>query len=202
MEHTTNNQEALDYHRFPKPGKIAIAITKSTASKEDLSLAYTPGVAVPVEAIAKNPEDVYNYTSKGNLVAVVTNGSSVLGLGDVGPLASKPVMEGKAVLLKRFADIDVFDIEIDTKDPDLLISAVKCIAPTFGGILLEDIKPNVIVFLLCISICLRALASFNCSLSCPSRSRAPATLNDRADEGYLNSSFLRFVRRESFECLT
>lgn len=134
------NKRALDYHEFPTPGKLGISITKSTNSQDDLSLAYTPGVAEPVLAIASNPDDVYRYTAKGNLVAVMTNGTAVLGLGDVGPLASKPVMEGKAVLFKRFANIDVFDIEIDAQDPQAFITAAKCIAPTFGGINLEDIK--------------------------------------------------------------
>ena len=133
-------QRALDYHYFPTPGKLAIQVTKSTNSQDDLSLAYTPGVAVPVLAIAEDPEAAYRYTAKGNLVAVMTNGTAVLGLGDVGPLASKPVMEGKAVLFKRFAGIDVFDIEVDADDPQAFISTAKAIAPTFGGINLEDIK--------------------------------------------------------------
>ncbi|MCH9757413.1 MAG: malate dehydrogenase [Gammaproteobacteria bacterium] len=133
-------QRALHYHAFPAPGKLSVNVTKSTNSQDDLSLAYTPGVAEPVLAIAKVPEDAYQYTAKGNLIAVVTNGTAVLGLGNVGPLASKPVMEGKAVLFKQFADIDVFDIEMDANDPQAFISAAKCIAPTFGGINLEDIK--------------------------------------------------------------
>jgi malic enzyme len=133
-------QRALDYHEFPKPGKLAVQVTKPTQSQDDLSLAYTPGVAVPVHAIAHNPDDVYRYTAKGNLVAVMTNGTAVLGLGNVGPLASKPVMEGKAVLFKQFADIDVFDIELDAPDPQDFIATAKRIAPTFGGINLEDIK--------------------------------------------------------------
>lgn len=133
-------QRALNYHEFPTPGKLAIALTKPTNSQEDLSLAYTPGVAEPVIAIADNPADAYRYTSKGNLVAIMTNGTAVLGLGDVGALASKPVMEGKAVLFKRFADIDVFDIEIDADDPDDFVNTAIRIAPTFGGINLEDIK--------------------------------------------------------------
>lgn len=131
---------ALHYHEFPTPGKLAIQMTKSTNSQNDLSLAYTPGVAAPVLAIAENPEDVFRYTTKGNLVAVMTNGTAVLGLGNVGPLASKPVMEGKAVLFKRFAGIDVFDIEIDAEDPQAFIATAKHISPTFGGINLEDIK--------------------------------------------------------------
>lgn len=140
MSDNNLKQRALHYHEFPNPGKLAIQVTKSTNSQEDLSLAYTPGVAEPVLAIAENPDDVYRYTAKGNLVAVMTNGTAVLGLGDVGPLASKPVMEGKAVLFKQFADIDVFDIEIDADDPQDFIATAKRIAPTFGGINLEDIK--------------------------------------------------------------
>ena len=133
-------QRALNYHEFPSPGKLAVHITKPTNSQDDLSLAYTPGVAAPVLAIAENPDDAYRYTAKGNLIAVMTNGTAVLGLGDVGALASKPVMEGKAVLFKRFADIDVFDIEVDADDPQDFIATAKRIAPTFGGINLEDIK--------------------------------------------------------------
>lgn len=133
-------QRALHYHEFPVPGKLGVHVTKPTNSQDDLSLAYTPGVAEPVLSIAENPENVYRYTAKGNLVAVMTNGTAVLGLGDVGPLAGKPVMEGKAVLFKQFADIDVFDIEIDAADPQAFISTAKHIAPTFGGINLEDIK--------------------------------------------------------------
>ena len=140
MEEDSLGQRALDYHEFPTPGKLGIRVTKPTNSQDDLSLAYTPGVAAPVLAIAENPENAYRYTAKGNLVAVITNGTAVLGLGDVGPLASKPVMEGKAVLFKRFADIDVFDIEVDAVDPQAFIATVKGIAPTFGGINLEDIK--------------------------------------------------------------
>ena len=133
-------EEALQYHRYPRPGKLAIVPTKPMATQRDLSLAYTPGVAVPVLEIAENPEDAFEYTSKGNLVAVVSNGTAILGLGNRGALASKPVMEGKAVLFKRFADVDVFDIEVDTTDPDEVIRVVELIAPTFGGINLEDIK--------------------------------------------------------------
>lgn len=131
---------ALHYHEFPTPGKLAVHVTKPTNSQDDLSLAYTPGVAEPVLAIAETPDDVYRYTAKANLVAIMTNGTAVLGLGDVGALASKPVMEGKAVLFKRFADIDVFDIEIDADDPQAFIATAKRISPTFGGINLEDIK--------------------------------------------------------------
>ena len=133
-------KEALDYHQFPKPGKIAIEITKPTETQKDLSLAYTPGVAVPVLEIEKDPENAYKYTAKGNLVAVITDGSAVLGLGNVGALAGKPVMEGKGVLFKRFADIDVFDIEVNSSSPEDFIRIVEAISPTFGGINLEDIK--------------------------------------------------------------
>lgn len=133
-------QDALDYHEFPKPGKIAIEITKPTTTQHDLSLAYTPGVAEPVRKIAANPDSAYRYTSKGNLVAVITDGSAVLGLGNVGALAGKPVMEGKAVLFKAFADIDVFDIEVNTQDPEEFINTVANIAGGFGGINLEDIS--------------------------------------------------------------
>lgn len=133
-------QEALDYHSSGKPGKIEVVPTKPYASQRDLSLAYSPGVAQPCLKIAENKDDVYKYTSKGNLVAVISNGTAVLGLGDIGPEASKPVMEGKGLLFKIFADIDVFDIEIDATDPEKFIETVKSIAPTFGGINLEDIK--------------------------------------------------------------
>lgn len=133
-------QDALDYHASGRPGKIEVIPTKPYASQRDLSLAYSPGVAEPCLKIAENAEDVYKYTSKANLVAVISNGTAVLGLGDIGPLASKPVMEGKGLLFKIFADIDVFDIEIDAKDPEKFIQTVKAIAPTFGGINLEDIK--------------------------------------------------------------
>ena len=132
-------QAALDYHAQPGPGKIAISITKPCLTQEDLSLAYTPGVAEPVRAIAADPEAAYRYTSKGNLVAVITDGSAVLGLGKVGALAGKPVMEGKGVLFKKFADIDVFDIEVNANSPEHFIETVAAIAPTFGGINLEDI---------------------------------------------------------------
>ena len=140
MSENVLKQRALHYHEFPTPGKLGICVTKSTNSQDDLSLAYTPGVAEPVLAIAKNPEDAYRYTAKGNLIAVMTNGTAVLGLGDVGSLASKPVMEGKAVLFKRFANIDVFDIEVNADDPQDFIMTAKNISPTFGGINLEDIK--------------------------------------------------------------
>ncbi len=137
---TITREEALRYHREPKPGKLEIRPTKPMATQRDLSLAYTPGVAIPVLEIDKNPEDAFEYTAKGNLVAVLSNGTAILGLGNRGALASKPVMEGKAVLFKRFADVDVFDIEVDTQDPDEVIRVAELIAPTFGGINLEDIK--------------------------------------------------------------
>ncbi len=133
-------QEALDYHELGRKGKIEVVPTKPTSTQKDLSLAYSPGVAEPCREIDKNVEDVYKYTAKGNLVAVITNGTAVLGLGNIGPEASKPVMEGKGLLFKIFADIDVFDIEIDAEDPEKFIQTVKAIAPTFGGINLEDIK--------------------------------------------------------------
>ncbi len=133
-------QDALDYHSQGRKGKIEVALTKPCATQRDLSLAYTPGVAEPCREIAANPADVYKYTAKGNLVAVISNGTAVLGLGDIGPAAGKPVMEGKGVLFKRFADIDVFDIELDTHDPEEIIKIVKALEPTFGGINLEDIK--------------------------------------------------------------
>lgn len=132
--------DTLKYHQQPKPGKIEVIPTKPSNSQRDLSIAYSPGVAEPCKEIAANPEDVYKYTAKGNLVAVISNGTAVLGLGDIGPEASKPVMEGKGVLFKIFADIDVFDLELDAADPDKFIDTVKAVAPTFGGINLEDIK--------------------------------------------------------------
>ncbi len=133
-------QDALDYHAQGRRGKIEISITKPCSTQRDLSLAYTPGVAEPCREIQANPDDVYRYTAKGNLVAVVSNGTAVLGLGDIGALAGKPVMEGKGVLFKRFADIDVFDIELNTHDPVEIVGIVKALEPTFGGINLEDIK--------------------------------------------------------------
>jgi malate dehydrogenase (oxaloacetate-decarboxylating)(NADP+) len=132
--------DALEYHAQGKPGKIEVVPTKPYSTQRDLSLAYSPGVAIPCLEIAANPEDVYKYTAKGNLVAVISNGTAVLGLGNIGALASKPVMEGKGLLFKIFADIDVFDIEVDASDIDLFVNTVKAIAPTFGGINLEDIK--------------------------------------------------------------
>ena len=134
-------QAALEYHEFPTPGKIAICATKQLVNQHDLALAYSPGVAAPCEEIVKDPNNAYKYTSRGNLVAVITNGTAVLGLGDIGPLASKPVMEGKGVLFKKFAGIDVFDLEIDEKhDLDKLVDIIASLEPTFGGINLEDIK--------------------------------------------------------------
>ena len=131
---------ALEYHEFPTPGKVSIQATKQLANQHDLALAYSPGVAAPCEEIVKDPDNAYKYTSKGNLVAVITNGSAVLGLGDIGPLASKPVMEGKGVLFKKFAGIDVFDLEIAEKNLDKLVDIIVALEPTFGGINLEDIK--------------------------------------------------------------
>ncbi|WP_373020665.1 malic enzyme-like NAD(P)-binding protein [Thiomicrorhabdus sp.] len=131
--------DALHYHELPKPGKLETALTKPCENQRDLSLAYSPGVAEPVREIQKKPDDVYRYTGKGNLVAVISNGTAVLGLGNTGALASKPVMEGKGMLFKRFANIDVFDIEIDCSDTDELVQTIANIAPTFGGINLEDI---------------------------------------------------------------
>ena len=131
---------ALEYHQFPTPGKIAIAATKQLINQHDLALAYSPGVAAPCEEIVKDPAAAFKYTSRGNLVAVITNGTAVLGLGDIGPLASKPVMEGKAVLFKKFAGVDVFDIEINEKDPARLVEVIAALEPTFGAINLEDIK--------------------------------------------------------------
>ena len=133
-------QQALDYHAFPKPGKISIELTTSAETADDLSLAYSPGVAEPVREIAADPENVYKYTAKGNLVAVITNGTAILGLGNLGPLASKPVMEGKALLFKRFANIDAIDIEVKHRTSEEFINTVANIADTFGGINLEDIK--------------------------------------------------------------
>ncbi|HQT30892.1 MAG TPA: malic enzyme-like NAD(P)-binding protein [Thiobacillus sp.] len=132
-------KKALDYHRLPKPGKLSVESSKPCSTQADLSLAYTPGVAQPVLEIAKNPKTAYDYTNKGNLIAVITDGTAILGLGNLGPLAAKPVMEGKAVLFKQFAGIDVFDIEVHAKTPQEFIKVVEAIAPTFGGINLEDI---------------------------------------------------------------
>ena len=133
-------QAALDYHAFPAPGKISIALTTSAETQDDLALAYNRGVAEPVRAIAENPELAYDYTIKANLVAVISNGSAILGLGNLGALASKPVMEGKALLFKRFGKIDSIDVEVDTEDTESFIETVRNISKTFGGINLEDIK--------------------------------------------------------------
>ncbi|RYF89104.1 MAG: NADP-dependent malic enzyme, partial [Chitinophagaceae bacterium] len=140
MAKELRKQQALEYHSKGRPGKIEVVPTKEAKTQRDLSLAYSPGVAVPCLEIAANPEDVYKYTAKGNLVGVISNGTAVLGLGNIGPEASKPVMEGKGVLFKIFADIDVFDIEINETDPVKFVEIVKSLEPTFGGINLEDIK--------------------------------------------------------------
>lgn len=140
MTTKVTKEEALEYHRVPNPGKVAIATTTRLETQRDLSLAYSPGVAYPCEEIQKNPELAYEYTSKRNLVAVISNGTAVLGLGNIGALASKPVMEGKSVLFKKFAAVDSFDIEVDETDIDKFCAIVKAISPTFGGINLEDIK--------------------------------------------------------------
>ncbi|HYD72124.1 MAG TPA: malic enzyme-like NAD(P)-binding protein, partial [Candidatus Binatia bacterium] len=132
--------EALEFHRSPTPGKISITPTKPMATQRDLSLAYSPGVAVPVKAIAEDPDKAYDYTSKGNMVAVISNGTAILGLGNLGAMASKPVMEGKSVLFKRFADVDSIDVEVTTQDVEDFITTVRNIGPSFGGINLEDIK--------------------------------------------------------------
>src|SRR5471030_3163662 len=134
------NEEALAFHAYPKPGKIEITPTKPMATQRDLSLAYSPGVAVPVLKIAADPDLAYEYTSKGNLVAVISNGTAILGLGNLGAIAAKPVMEGKSVLFKRFADVDSIDIEVLSRDPDEIITVVKLLGKSWGGINLEDIK--------------------------------------------------------------
>jgi len=139
MSQAALKKKALAYHRLPKPGKLSVESSKPCSTQEDLSLAYTPGVAQPVLEIARNPKTAYDYTNKGNLVAVITDGTAILGLGDLGPLAAKPVMEGKAVLFKQFAGIDVYDIEVNAQTPQDFIKVVEAIAPTFGGINLEDI---------------------------------------------------------------
>src|SRR5947199_1316071 len=133
-------QDALEYHSLGRRGKIEVVPTKPLLTQRDLSLAYSPGVAEPCLEIAKDPDKVYDYTARGNLVAVISNGTAVLGLGDIGPEAGKPVMEGKGCLFKKFADIDVFDIELNCKDPDAVVATVAALEPTFGGINLEDIK--------------------------------------------------------------
>ena len=131
---------ALDYHRYPRPGKLTVEPIKRMASAKDLSLAYSPGVAAACEEIVRDPDTALDLTARGNLVAVISNGTAVLGLGNIGALAGKPVMEGKAVLFKKFAGIDVFDIEVDAQDPDLFVSVVAALEPTFGAVNLEDIK--------------------------------------------------------------
>src|SRR3982750_2803936 len=140
MSKELSKQQALEYHSKGRPGKIEVIPTKEAKTQRDLSLAYSPGVAEPCKEIAAFKDDVYKYTAKGNLVGVISNGTAVLGLGNIGPEASKPVMEGKGVLFKIFADIDVFDIEINEKDPKKFIEIVAALEPTFGGINLEDIK--------------------------------------------------------------
>ena len=140
MSNINRKQDALDYHSQGRPGKIQVVPTKPTTSQRDLTMAYSPGVAEPCLKIADNTDDVYKYTAKGNLVAVISNGTAVLGLGNIGPEASKPVMEGKGLLFKIFADIDVFDLELDTKNIDDFVKIVKALEPTFGGVNLEDIK--------------------------------------------------------------
>jgi len=140
MAKTIRKETALDYHSKGRPGKIEVIPTKSTKTQRDLSLAYSPGVAIPCLEIQNNPDDAYAYTAKGNLVGVITNGTAVLGLGNIGALAGKPVMEGKGVLFKIFADIDVFDIEINETDPEKFVDIVAALEPTFGGINLEDLK--------------------------------------------------------------
>ncbi|MDB5673903.1 MAG: NADP-dependent malic enzyme, partial [Sphingomonas bacterium] len=134
------DREALLFHSEGRPGKIEIIASKPMATQRDLALAYSPGVAAPVQAIADDPATAYDYTAKGNLVAVISNGTAILGMGNLGALASKPVMEGKAVLFKRFADVDAIDIELKTEDVDRLIDAIELMEPSFGGINLEDIK--------------------------------------------------------------
>src|ERR671914_2296965 len=137
---TFTDQEALQFHAQGRPGKLEIMATKPMATQRDLSLAYSPGVAVPVRRIAEDPACAFDYTTRGNLVAVITNGTAILGLGNLGALASKPVMEGKAVLFKRFADIDSIDLEVDAEDVDEFVQAVRHLGPSFGGINLEDIR--------------------------------------------------------------
>ncbi len=138
MDKSNRKQEALNYHAKGRPGKIQVVPTKPTNSQRDLTMAYSPGVAEPCLRIAENIDDVYKYTAKGNLVAVISNGTAVLGLGNIGPEASKPVMEGKGLLFKIYADIDVFDLELNAKSVDEFVMIVKALEPTFGGINLED----------------------------------------------------------------
>ena len=146
VNHYTD-KEALEFHSYKKPGKIEIVASKNMTTKRDLALAYSPGVAAPVKKISENPEAAYDYTSKGNLVAVISNGSAILGMGNLGALASKPVMEGKAVLFKRFADIDSIDLEIDSQNSDEIINSIKNFSPSFGGLTFPStvspfFKPN------------------------------------------------------------
>src|SRR6266404_8483135 len=140
MQKDLRKQQALEYHSKGRPGKIEVIPTKEAKTQRDLSLAYSPGVAVPCMEIAANPEDVYKYTAKGNLVAVISNGTAVLGLGDIGAMAGKPVMEGKGNLFKQFADLDVFDLEVGSEDPEDVIRFCQLLEPTVGGINLEDIR--------------------------------------------------------------
>lgn len=140
MDDQSLKQAALNYHEYPNPGKISVTPSKQLVNQRDLALAYSPGVAAPCLEIERDPSTAAKYTARGNLVAVVTNGTAVLGLGNIGPLASKPVMEGKGVLFKKFAGVDVFDIEIAENDPDKIVDIVASLEPTFGGINLEDIK--------------------------------------------------------------
>ena len=140
MDDQSLKQQALYYHEFPTPGKISVTPSKQLVNQHDLALAYSPGVAAPCLEIERDPSTAALYTARGNLVAVVSNGTAVLGLGNIGPLASKPVMEGKGVLFKKFAGVDVFDIEIAENDPDKIVDIVAALEPTFGGINLEDIK--------------------------------------------------------------
>ena len=135
-----SHEDALTYHLEPKPGKLEVVPSTPMSTQRDLSLAYSPGVAIPVEEIADNPGSAYDYTSKGNMVAVISNGTAILGLGNLGALASKPVMEGKSVLFKRFADVNSIDLELDTEDADEFINAVKLMGPSFGGINLEAVS--------------------------------------------------------------
>ena len=165
-------QSALDFHEFPVPGKIQVSPTKPLATQRDLALAYSPGVAAPCLEIEKDPLAAYKYTARGNLVAVVSNGTAVLGLGNIGALAGKPVMEGKGVLFKKFAGIDVFDIEVDELDPDKFINVVAALEPTFGGINLEDIKaPECFRFSTTISTARRSSAPRRSSTACASLRR-------------------------------
>ncbi len=168
--------KALRYHARPPAGKIQVTVSKPCDTAADLALAYTPGVARPSLAISRRPESVYRYTGKGNLVAIVSNGTAVLGLGNLGPLAAKPVMEGKALLFKRLADIDAFDLEIDVTDAEEIVHVVKAIAPTFGGINLEDIRaPECFVARRAVS----DAAAYATAVAERMRDRHPGTVVDR-----------------------